>query len=166
MTNTMACVMKREVWTWYLPSLLVPSKNLCSRCEPCTNIQWSSPEFVSTGFVKAILCRNVQYHQANGSLTYCLFYTEEKTIQSTLTQIGNIKSTLLERVYELKLFIKNNSSKIVQSKVWYTAVSVFNNGFIFWQLDSCLFKKKTLQDQLVITFSMILLALWVCSCNN
>ena len=37
MTNTMTFAMKREACTWYLPSLLVPSKSLCSRCEPCTN---------------------------------------------------------------------------------------------------------------------------------
>ena len=32
MTNTMICAMKREAWTWYLPSNLVPAKVLCSRC--------------------------------------------------------------------------------------------------------------------------------------
>ena len=37
MTNTMTCAMKREAWTWCLPSHLVPAKILCSRCEPCTN---------------------------------------------------------------------------------------------------------------------------------
>ena len=40
MTNTMTCAMKREAWTWNLPSHLVPAKILCSRCEPCTNITW------------------------------------------------------------------------------------------------------------------------------
>ena len=30
-TNTMTCAIKREVWTWYLPSHLVPDKILCSR---------------------------------------------------------------------------------------------------------------------------------------
>ena len=33
----MTCAMKREAWTWYLPSHLVPANILCSRCEPCTN---------------------------------------------------------------------------------------------------------------------------------
>ena len=33
----MTCAMKREAWTWYLPSHLVPAKIFCSRCEPCTN---------------------------------------------------------------------------------------------------------------------------------
>ena len=37
MTNAMACAMKREAWTWYLPSHLVLAKILSSRCEPCTN---------------------------------------------------------------------------------------------------------------------------------
>mgnify|MGYP003692112159 CR=1 FL=1 len=32
----MACAMKREAWTWYLPSHLVVAKILCSRCEPRT----------------------------------------------------------------------------------------------------------------------------------
>ena len=32
----MTCAMKREAWTWYLPSHLVPAKILCLRCEPCT----------------------------------------------------------------------------------------------------------------------------------
>ena len=36
-TNPMVCAMKREAWTWYVPSHLVPAKILCSRCEPCTN---------------------------------------------------------------------------------------------------------------------------------
>ena len=40
MTNTMTCVMKHEVWTWYRPSHLVPTKFLCSRCEPCTNTNY------------------------------------------------------------------------------------------------------------------------------
>ena len=35
----MTCAMKREAWTWYLPSHLVPAKILCSRCEPCTNLK-------------------------------------------------------------------------------------------------------------------------------
>ena len=30
MTNTMTCAMKREAWTWYLPSHLVVAKILCS----------------------------------------------------------------------------------------------------------------------------------------
>ena len=30
MTNTIACVMKREAGTWYLPSHLVPAKFTCS----------------------------------------------------------------------------------------------------------------------------------------
>ena len=32
----MACVMKREKWTWYLPSHFVLAKILCSTYEPCT----------------------------------------------------------------------------------------------------------------------------------
>ena len=32
----MACVMKREEWTWYLPSHFVLAKILCSTCETCT----------------------------------------------------------------------------------------------------------------------------------
>ena len=31
--NTMACAVKREAWTWYLPSNLAVAKNLGSRCE-------------------------------------------------------------------------------------------------------------------------------------
>ena len=38
MINTIACAMKREAWTRYLPSHLVPVKILCSRCEPCTKV--------------------------------------------------------------------------------------------------------------------------------
>ena len=38
----MTCAMKREAWTWYLPSHLVPAKILCSRCEPCTKIYCST----------------------------------------------------------------------------------------------------------------------------
>ena len=36
MTNSIACAMKREAWTWYLPSHFVVEKILCPRCEPCT----------------------------------------------------------------------------------------------------------------------------------
>ena len=41
-TNTMTCAMKRETWTCYLPSHLVPAIILCSRCEPCTNFYSNS----------------------------------------------------------------------------------------------------------------------------
>ena len=41
----MTCVMKREAWTWYLPSHLVPAKILCSRCEPCTKNRMCSDLF-------------------------------------------------------------------------------------------------------------------------
>ena len=34
----MNCAMKREAWTWYIPSHLVPANILCSRCEPNTKL--------------------------------------------------------------------------------------------------------------------------------
>ena len=53
MTNTMTCAMKREAWTWYLPSHLVPAKILCSRCEPCTNVEMTLGSFASKRLLKS-----------------------------------------------------------------------------------------------------------------
>ena len=62
MTNTMTCAMKREVWTWYLPSHLVPAKILCSRCEPCTNINETDDNRL-----KCVCVSNVTFPQS----AYC-----------------------------------------------------------------------------------------------
>ena len=50
----MTCAMKREAWTWYLPSHLVPAKILCSRFEPCTKKVF----FPSTGYTRNVLNAN------------------------------------------------------------------------------------------------------------
>ena len=64
MTNTMTCAMKREAWTWYLPSHLVSAKILCSRCEPCTNDKYYKT-YTCSNYLTRMQCISFQNFNNN-----------------------------------------------------------------------------------------------------
>ena len=82
-TNPMVCGMKREAWTWYLPSHLVPAKILCSRSEPCT--KWT---MLST-WLQVIMCSGPQ-HAQKGKWNWKFKLTWENVFRLVLVSFSTI----------------------------------------------------------------------------
>ena len=92
----MTRAMKREVWTWYLPSHLVPAKILCSRCEPCTNINATDDNRL-----KCVCVSNVTFPQS----AYCHPCYDHYSFHHYSQLIKRfIKKNSIVSVYQLNLY--------------------------------------------------------------
>ena len=105
MTNTMTCAIKREAWTWYLPSHLVPAKILCSRCEPCTKayliVVLGNQRFISSQSREVIKSSCVNMPQSLNFFQICFFLFSKRVpfcISTIFTSAVKDISLMLNRI--------------------------------------------------------------------